>query len=107
MDKYEWDRMSPKVREKYLQILRDMPPGKKLRMIAEHNDAAREFMKAGMRARNPGIREEDVRKELIRLTLPPDIVKKVYGWEGYPSLKEDERETGRKCHEYITHILDR
>ena len=80
MDQYELDKMAPRVREKYLQILRDMPPGKKLRLAIEHNDCVREFVKAGIRAQNPGISEEDVRKELIKRILPPDIVKKVYGW---------------------------
>lgn len=80
MDDYELRKMAPRVREKYLQILRDMPPAKKLRVVLEWCDANREMMKAGIRALNPGIGEEEVRRELIRRILPPDIVKKVYGW---------------------------
>lgn len=80
MDQYEWDKMSPKTREKYLEIMRNMPPGKKMRLALEHNEAVRERVKASIRARSPGISEDEVRKELIRRILPPDIVKKVYGW---------------------------
>ena len=80
MDQYELRKMPPRVREKYLQILRDMPPAKKLRIAIEHNDCVRAFVRAGIRAENPGISEEEVRREIIRRTLPPDIVKKVYGW---------------------------
>ncbi len=80
MDQYEWDKMSPKTREKYLEIMRNMPSGKKMRLALEHNEAVRERVKASIRARSPGISEDEVRKELIRRILPPDIVKKVYGW---------------------------
>lgn len=80
MDKYEWDKMQPKVREKYLEVIRSMPPAKKFRLAIEHNHSVRELAKAGIRARNPGMSEEEVRRELIKRTLPPDIVEKVYGW---------------------------
>ena len=76
----ELDRMKPEAREKYIEVIRNIPPGKKLRIAIEHNDSVREFVKAGIRAENPGISEEDVRREIIRRTLPPDIVKRVYGW---------------------------
>ena len=80
MDQYEWRKMSPVAREKYLDILRRMPLSKRLRIAVEHSEFIHELMKAGIRGRNPGIGEEDVRREMIRLTLPPEIVKKVYGW---------------------------
>jgi len=76
----ELDRMTPEAREKYLEIIRSIPPGKKLKLAIEHNETARAFAEAGIRARNPGICEDEVRKEIIRRTLPPDIVRKVYGW---------------------------
>ena len=80
MDEYEWNKMPPKVREKYLEIHRNMSPGKRLRLAMQYNDTVREWVKAGIRAQNPGISDEDVRREVIRRSLPPDIVKKVYGW---------------------------
>lgn len=80
MDDCEWRNTSPKVREKYLEILRGMPPGKKLRLAMQYNDTVRAWVKAGIRAQNPGISEENVRRDVIRRSLPPDIVRKVYGW---------------------------
>ena len=80
MDEYELRKMAPAVREKYLEILRQMPLSKRLKIALDHSDYVRELMKAGIRMRDPGIGEEDVRRKLIRLTLPPEIVRKVYGW---------------------------
>jgi len=80
MDDYELRKMPPRVREKYLEIIRNMPPAKKFRVVLEWCDANREMMKAGIRADQPGIGEADLRKELIKRILPPDILKKVYGW---------------------------
>lgn len=76
----ELDRMSPEMRKKYIEIVNAIPPERKLEIIMEWCDAMREMMAAGIRANNPGISEEDVRKEIIKRTLPPDLVKKVYGW---------------------------
>ena len=76
----ELERMSPEMRRKYLEIVNAIPPGRKLEIIVEWCDAMREMMAAGIHADNPGISEEDVRKEIIKRTLPPDLVKKVYGW---------------------------
>ena len=80
MDQYEWHKMSPSVREKYLEIIRAMPLSKRFKIALDHSDYIRELMKSGIRMRNPGISEEGVRRELIRLTLPSELVKRVYGW---------------------------
>ncbi len=80
MDITEWRRMTPEMREKYLEIVRSIPPGKRARIAMEWSDAVREMMAAGIRSQHPGISEEDVRKEVIKRILPPDLVKKVYGW---------------------------
>lgn len=72
--------MSPATRQKYLEIIRAMPLGKRLQIAIEHSDYIRELMKSGIRRRNPGITEEGVRRKLIRMTLPPDLVTKVYSW---------------------------
>jgi hypothetical protein len=80
MDINEWRRMTPAMRQKYVEIVRSIPSSKKLRITMEWCDAMRAMMAAGIRAQNPGISDEDVRKEIIKRTLPPDLVKKVYGW---------------------------
>lgn len=76
----EWDRMSEKARAKYIEILRAIPIGRRFEITAELCDTVRENMAAGIRRRHPEFGEEDVRRELIRMTVPEDLRKKAYGW---------------------------
>ena len=76
----EWDRMSPKMRQKYIEVLRAIPLGRRLEITAELCDFVRDTMAAGIRERNPGISEEDVRREIIRRTVPENLRKRAYGW---------------------------
>lgn len=80
MDKYEWDKMPPKVQEKYLEVIRNMPPAKKFRLVLEWCDANRSIMMSGIRSACPNMSEEEIRRQLIKRILPSDIVEKVYGW---------------------------
>ncbi len=80
MSELEWKKMSPASREKYLEMRRSTPLGRKLEIVVELCDLVRETMAAGIRARHPGISEEEVRREIIRLTVPEDLRKKAYGW---------------------------
>jgi len=56
-----------------------------MRLTLEHNQAVRQRVKASIRAQSPGISKDEVRKELIKRILQPDLVEKVYGWWGYLS----------------------
>ena len=76
----EWDRMPKKAREKYIEILRSIPLGRRFEIAAELCDLVRETMAAGIRAQNPGISDEEVRREIIRRTVPEELRKKAYGW---------------------------
>ncbi len=76
----ELDRMPPRVREKYLEIIRAIPPGRKIEIACELSDLARGFMSSGIRTASPGLSDEDVRREIIRRSLPEDVRRKVYGW---------------------------
>ena len=76
----ELDRMPPHVREKYLEILRAIPPGRKIEIACELSDLARELMSTGIRARSPGISDEDLRREIIKRSVPEDLRRRVYGW---------------------------
>ena len=80
MHDLEWDQMSAATKAKYLQIVRSLPLSKKLQITLEFSDAMRDMMAARIRAERPGISEEEVRREIIRRTLPPDLVHEVYGW---------------------------
>jgi hypothetical protein len=72
--------MSPEMRDKYLEIIRSFSLAKKLQITLDFCDLVRDMMAAGIRAEHPGISEEEVRREIIMRTLPPDLVHKVYGW---------------------------
>lgn len=76
----ELDRMRPEVRERYLEIVRAIPLGRKLELTAELCDATREWAMAGIRSQHPDLDEEEIRKEYIRRNLSPALRKKVYGW---------------------------
>ena len=76
----EWDRMSEKAKAKYIEILRAIPIGRRLEITIELCNTVRDLMAAGIRAAQPGISDEEVRKEIIRRTVPEDLRKKVYGW---------------------------
>lgn len=76
----ELDRMPERVRAKYLEILRAIPPGRKIEIACELSDLTHEFFISGIRARHPGISDEDVRREVIKRNLPEDLRKNVYGW---------------------------
>jgi hypothetical protein len=76
----EIERMPPRVRRKYLEIIRAIPPGRKIEIACELSDLTRELMVGGIRARHPGISDEDVRKEIIKRNLPEDLRRRVYGW---------------------------
>ena len=71
--------MPPHVRQKYMDIVRAIPPGRKLKSAFELSDLVREMMLAGVRSRYPGISDEQARMEVIRQVLPPDLLRKAYG----------------------------
>ena len=76
----EWERMPEGVRRKYIEILRRIPPGRRFEITAELCDLVRTTMAAGIRARRPGISDEEVQREIIRRTVPEDLRKRAYGW---------------------------
>ena len=80
MDGLEWEKMPENVRQEYLKIIRRIPSSKRMEAAAELSDMVRDMMAAGIRAANPGISDEDVFKEIVKRTLPADLVKAAYGW---------------------------
>ena len=76
----ELDKMSPKVREKYLEIIRAIPPGRKMEITLEFCDSMRKLVAENIRFRNPKITNSELHQEIIKRMLPEDIRKKVYGW---------------------------
>lgn len=75
----ELDRMSEKTREKYLEIVRAIPAGKKIEITVGFCDTMREFILDVIRSEHPDAREEFILAEFRRRMLPEDLRRKVYG----------------------------
>ena len=75
----ELDRMPKRVRDKYLEILRAIPPGRKIEITVDFCDATRELVLGVIRSQHPDATEDEIRREFSRHVLPEDIRKRVYG----------------------------
>ncbi|MCL4499681.1 MAG: hypothetical protein M1335_05515 [Chloroflexi bacterium] len=75
----ELDMMSPKVREKYLEIIRAIPPGRKIEITVAFCDTVREFVMDVIRSENPDASEEFILAEFRKRILPEELRRKVYG----------------------------
>jgi len=73
---------SPEAAAKQLEVLRNMEPGERLKIVFELNVRTRRFMEAGVRHRNPVWDDEQVRLEVIRLWLGDELFKEAFGREG-------------------------
>ena len=74
----------PAAEEKQLEIIRQMPPWRKIELVFEMNDTVSELAKVGIRYRYPGINENELRRRYADLVLGKDLAQKVYG-----SYKQD------------------
>jgi hypothetical protein len=75
----EIDRMRPEVREKYLEMVRSIPPGKKIEITVAFCDTVREFVMDVIRSENPGASQDFIQAEFRKRILPDDLRRKVYG----------------------------
>jgi len=75
----ELDRMTPKAREKYLEIIRAIPCGKKIEITVGFCDTVREFVMDVIRSENPAASEDFILLEFRKRILPEDLRLKVYG----------------------------
>jgi hypothetical protein len=70
---------SPETERVLFALLREMPPWRKLEMVAQLNQMVRELALSGLRERYPQADEAEVRRRLADLVLGPDLAKKAYG----------------------------
>ena len=75
----ELDRMPERVRAKYLEILRAIPPGRKIEITLDFCDSMRELVLGIVRSENPEASEDEIRKEFFKRVLPEDTYTKVFG----------------------------
>ncbi|OFX15147.1 MAG: hypothetical protein A2Z18_07295 [Armatimonadetes bacterium RBG_16_58_9] len=76
----ELDRMTPKMREKYLEMLRAIPPGRKIELALDFTDSMRDFVIEMIRSENPEADEDFIRREFSKRVMSDDMRRKVYGW---------------------------
>src|SRR5262249_8370023 len=69
---------SPEAAWVQVQAFRSMPAQKRLRMVFELSDSLRSIVAAGVRSRHPEFTAEQVKLEVIRLTLGEELFRKVY-----------------------------
>ena len=74
----------PSAEEMQIEIIRRMPPWRKIELVFELNDTVSALARVGIRNRYPGINEHDLRRRYADLALGKDLAQKIYG-----SLKED------------------
>ena len=67
-----------------IEILRSMPPWRKLRLWNDLNMAMRQVALSGLRERFPSAPPEELRRRLATLLLGPELATKAYGPEPDP-----------------------
>jgi len=69
----------PEIEELQIQLLRQVPPWRKLEMMTQLNASARQLARQGLRQRFPQAGESELRRRLAGLVLGEDLASKVYG----------------------------
>lgn len=62
-----------------VQLLRGVPPWRKMEMLAGLNAYARELALSGLRQRYPQAEAAEIRRRLADLLLGPELARKVFG----------------------------
>jgi hypothetical protein len=70
---------SPEAWEVYLRLVREMPPGERLRRALELSEEVRRVAEAGLRLRYPRADAREITLRRARLELGPELFHKAYG----------------------------
>lgn len=70
---------SPYIEQMQIERLREMPPWRKLALVAEMNRTVRDLALAGLRHRHPHDTLAQRRRHLASLLLGPELATRVYG----------------------------
>jgi len=76
----------PEIERVQFELMRQVPIGKKLLMVANLNQAAIEMAMSGLRAQYPGENPTRLRRRLADRLLGKELAEKVYG----PILPEED-----------------
>jgi hypothetical protein len=69
----------PDMEALHIRLLSELPPWRKLQMMAELNTAARRLAIIGLRERYPNASEAEIRRRLADLLLGEELARRVYG----------------------------
>ncbi len=69
----------PETERVLFAMLREMPPWRKLEMVAQLNLAGRELILAGLRTRYPSATGDELRRHLADILLGSKLAARVYG----------------------------
>jgi hypothetical protein len=79
----DWTTLSsdtdPEAERIQMEIYRRMPRWRKIELVVEANETARELALAGLRARHPGASPEELQRRLFGLLLGEELATEVYG----------------------------
>jgi hypothetical protein len=69
----------PETERALFAMLRNMPPWRKLEMVAQLNQTVRALALSGLRERYPQANDAELRRRLADLVLGAELAEKVYG----------------------------
>ncbi len=75
----------PETERVLFAMLREMPPWRKLEMVAQLNQAGRELALAGLQTRYPAATQDELHRRLADIVLGDELAAQVYG----PLLEAD------------------
>ncbi len=69
----------PETERVLFAMLREMPPWRKLEMVAELNQMVRDLAILGLRERHPNSTPEEIQRRLADIVLGPELAERAYG----------------------------
>ena len=73
------DDTNPGAEKIQIEIIRRMPPWKKLAVVDDLNETVKAFAVSGLTQRHPDASPEQIRRKLADLILGEELANKVYG----------------------------
>ncbi len=74
-----FDDTRPEAKAVLIDLLRQAPPWKKLRMMCQLNASMKRLAVVGLRQRYPAASEEEIQRRLADILLGPALAEKMYG----------------------------
>ncbi len=72
----------PRIEHLQIELLRQVSPARKMKMVAQMNHTVRTFMMAGLKRRHPEASPETLRRLFAGLLLGEDLARKVISYHG-------------------------